>query len=473
MIKKFSIIMFFIFILFIISSCEEYTTEITMKPESGKLIRGVKVFSWVEDYDPNGMSTTYSFWGSRYSGTKKLILNNESTVYGNFTNRMNGAGSFNSFQTSLGTAYFYSENFLGTRDFVQELEKFNKTIDIGIYFLNKWLQQTLGNTPQYDQLQKFLNTGFKKDVKNVFFIMWNYYNQKLNVSGDDEKFDMIIGTEESFAQVITQYAIEKEYILPEKDYPLLFKTAEGCSSSVIMEGAIMESSGTQLLARENLKRRFDYSQEQIDPVFDPNGLESCIESDPLFLQFQEEQRFQRQDPNYVATVEDFLYSLIGIDLIFPATDQIKIEFSTGAEPFNTNGVWDTNSGIISWSTETIERDNVPKLPRIAYANWVNPDIKFQEEHFGKVLINGLDLGEYCLWYAALEQKDRIEWDEFLINLELPCDPNENADSQIVSLKKAINDFKFSEIKEANLDIIEKRQAYRKKGKDIILENISR
>ena len=459
-IKIISLIFLILFSLVSVG-CEEYFTNITMKPETGKLKRLIDVSS----KDPKNQEVL-KFYDIHEGSSLDEI---EIEVSRDFKNHMNGVGSFNSIQTSIGSANFYSENFFGTRDFVQGMENLDKKIDTGFYLLNGWLQKNLGTTPQYVQLNKFLNSEFKKDVKNfILMIHVNFFsddrlrrlkkNKKIEI-GDDVRDEL----SNEFTLRSIQYAIEKGYLVPEKDFPLLYrKHGEVVGSSEGVLGIV------NILVSENLKRRFGYTYKQIYPVLDPNGFEDYITNDSLFVEFQNEQKIKKEDPNHVSDIDDFFSSFVeGYDF-FPNTDNVDIELLTGIKPIETNGKWNKTLGTISWSSK-IGRDGLPKLPETVYAFWVSHDISFQEKYFGRVIVEGSDLLEYCMWHAALDKQDRKEWDTFLLTLN--SESNSDHLSQKTYLEKVFNDFEFSDMKDADIKVSIEREKFRQKGKDNFLSEI--
>ncbi len=459
-IKIISLIFLILFSLVSVG-CEEYFTNITMKPETGKLKRLIDVSS----KDPKNQEVL-KFYDIHEGSSLDEI---EIEVSRDFKNHMNGVGSFNSIQTSIGSANFYSENFFGTRDFVQGMENLDKKIDTGFYLLNGWLQKNLGTTPQYAQLNKFMNSEFKKDVKNVILTSQAYFfsMDRLGRLKETKKIEIEDSVSDNLRNEFTirpiQYAIEKGYLVPEKDFPLLYRKHEEVVGS---SGGVL--GFVNIFVHENLKRRFGYTYKQIDPVLDPNGFEHYIINDSLFLKFQSEQRIKKEDPNYVPDIDDFFSSFVeGYDF-FPDTDNVDIELLTGIKPIETNGKWNETLGKISWSSKT-GRDGLPKLPETVYAFWVRHDISFQEKHFGRTLVEGSDLLEYCMWHAALDKQDRNEWDTFLLTLN--PEPNSYHISQKTYLEKVFNDFEFSDMKDTDMKISIERDKFRQKGKDNFLSEI--
>lgn len=453
--------MFLILFLLVIVGCEDYLTKITMKSEAGKLKRVVVISS-----DDPKKEEVLKYYEVPEGNSLDDI---EMMIYGNFKNHMNGVGSFNSLQTSIGSAHFYSENFLGIRDFAQELENLDQKIDTGIELLNGWLQKNLGNTSQYVQLDKFLHSEFKKDVKNTILILQaSYFSMdKLERLKDGKKFEIGDDVEDAlrdeFALIMVQFAIEKGYLVPEKDFPLLYRKY----------GEVFDSPEgiADTLIHENFKRRFGYTYEQIDPVLNTDGLEAYIKNTSLFVEFQNAQRIENGDPNLVPDSGEFFISLFGdVDFVFSDTDKVDVELFTGIEPLETNGEWDETSETISWNSK-IERNGIPKLPEVVYAFWVSHDISFQEKHFGRVLVEESELLEYCMWHASLDKQDKNEWDSFLLSLKPYSEANSDPISQIIYLEKAFNDFEFSEIKDDNLKDSNEREEFRNKGKDNFLSEI--
>ena len=73
-----------------------------------------------------------------------------------------------------------------------------------------------------------------------------------------------------------------------------------------------------------------------------------------------------------------------------------------------------------------------KLPTFFYASWSEPNVEFQQKHFGRVVLSDENLAEYCVWRENLNEKHSKEWDSFILSLN----PGEDQEERL-------NAFRFS------------------------------
>ena len=81
------------------------------------------------------------------------------------------------------------------------------------------------------------------------------------------------------------------------------------------------------------------------------------------------------------------------------------------------GQWDEKRKQVLWESDLEERTNAVRLPVDCYASWSQPDERFQSEHFGKVVLEGEKLTQYCLWRGGLDENQGREWDALLADLK--------------------------------------------------------
>ena len=82
------------------------------------------------------------------------------------------------------------------------------------------------------------------------------------------------------------------------------------------------------------------------------------------------------------------------------------------EPFQTNGAWNKETSSTEWSCGY----RGSPLPTMCYAFWADPCREFQTKHFGRVVLDGYNLAEYCLWRASLTVAEGRQWDGFIQTL---------------------------------------------------------
>jgi hypothetical protein len=114
-------------------------------------------------------------------------------------------------------------------------------------------------------------------------------------------------------------------------------------------------------------------------------------------------------------MDDAVTGLIEFNL-FGQPDHLAVRLSLPAAPVHSNGRWDEALKQVVWETYIEDRTNVSHFPFSCYASWVQADQVYQTEHFGKVVLTGDELIQYCLWRSGQDKQRGDEWDAFLAGL---------------------------------------------------------
>ena len=102
-----------------------------------------------------------------------------------------------------------------------------------------------------------------------------------------------------------------------------------------------------------------------------------------------------------------------VEIFGSQTYKVNISLICPAEPYETNGQWNERTGQLSWS----HRIRKEELPFLCYATIGMADDTYQQEHFGKVVLQDSRLVQYSLWYRGLDSEQRYQWDNFLAGLD--------------------------------------------------------
>lgn len=108
--------------------------------------------------------------------------------------------------------------------------------------------------------------------------------------------------------------------------------------------------------------------------------------------------------------------------LFGNGDSLSVKLELPHEPFATNGEWNERAKQMTWSEsiQPLDSDRL-KLPTLLFAFWSQPNVMMQETHFGKVVLGGEMLAQYCLWYRGLSKAEAAEWDKFVLTLSPGAD----------------------------------------------------
>lgn len=91
------------------------------------------------------------------------------------------------------------------------------------------------------------------------------------------------------------------------------------------------------------------------------------------------------------------------------SDKMTFRLRTGAQPLHTSGQWTPKNGLVTWSG-LLDSEH---LPMLCHALWCRENAEFQTAHFGRVILVGQNLVEYCLWRKSLTPAEADKWDAFL------------------------------------------------------------
>lgn len=110
-------------------------------------------------------------------------------------------------------------------------------------------------------------------------------------------------------------------------------------------------------------------------------------------------------------------------------DKASFAIKCTTQPFFTNGAYDANLPGIRWSFDLNQSKRKP--PIILYAVAATPDEKFQTAHFGRTLLDGEKLMQYCMWHKALTAAEAKQWHDLLVTIK----PTDSMDR--------VRDFRFA------------------------------
>jgi hypothetical protein len=118
-----------------------------------------------------------------------------------------------------------------------------------------------------------------------------------------------------------------------------------------------------------------------------------------------------EQPKPADAMNDLFAELLGVSGD-GETDHLTVKLALDRTPNHSNGKW--QDGKVIWETDM---DPNRALPVLCYASWSQPRHEFQSVHFGRILLDGDLLGQYCLWQSSLDGKMASEWEAFLSGLQ--------------------------------------------------------
>jgi hypothetical protein len=370
----------------------------------------------------------------------RALADSHHVFTGVFTNAMpqdvGGEGRVQRVVTSLGVGWAYNERFRGSDDVFGQLEQRTKAADLVADNLVGWLKSELGREPHWPDLERFLQGQVRHDIKN--FSMHSYLEGRQGDSG----LGMSSTNEPTLLARGLQYIDEHGYLSPAERTELLsaclaegfpnwftqfFRPAPG-SGGDPEEMRWLQSwlAGRLLLSADAPTLAFARDGSSMSASFERYQTNS-----PFYEQYRVQWR--QAHPNESATnvpnADEAWGEVVGKVISKGGTpdDVLTVKLSLPAEPLQTNGKWDPQQKMLTW-TNQIESGEAIRQPVQCFALWVVPDEAFQKTHFGGVVLCGPELGRYISCRALLDAKAGSRWDAFLAKL----DPTPNVAERVSS-----------------------------------------
>ncbi len=424
--------------------------EIVMEPSDGSLDR--QLTAWQESGsgksgEPNEAQVSPAILqGLAGKYPRRVTIDPNAarqTFAGRFTGRLpgelGGAGEYRIIHTLMGSSAGYVERFAGQDDLTVQLERINLAADTITDVLSGYLAGRLEAQAGFEKLRRFIDTDFRKDIKNLTIYLWSAKSGL--VSSEENKMEIR-------ARVVL-YLIEHDYV----HYDRVFTFARQMADPAVKPE---DKAKAGLLAARRLlagKLGIDETDKALSFLADPNEVARSFEQ---FVQTSDvarraAQRWRERSASWPADEEGshvassqpatqpatmqsqpstapaqpdaaeaigeaggVLTKNLDIGVFVPlffgsSSDQVSVKLKLSAEPLISNGQWDKESRSLAWSF-----NNRPSpLSHICYAVWVSPDAGFQRRHFGRVILDAQELALYCGWQKGLTADESRQWDEVL------------------------------------------------------------
>jgi hypothetical protein len=367
------------------------------------------------------------------------------------------AGYYNHFVSPLGTASVYMERFRGATDLAGALEEAMASADRLVDHFIGWLETRLSQEKDWAVFRSFLDDPFRRDFKNLLLELWLIGNDNLDwtPSEDEENNkELVRRFSDSVARILI-FLAERDYFAME-DLPRIarmFTRMESEKDSETMKQLKEGRGPVHRTLREMLARKLGLSEESglFDRLFDLIAEEEKEKTFEAYLRTTKEWEAQLalwegaekddpdlEEPDPRKVTEDlaektFAFAMPAFGAFGGAwlfePDMVTIRIGCEEEPLYSNGHWDKDRQVLTWSSMLFPDQ---KTPVHTFGTWAVPSATFQEMLFGRVLLEKEDLIQYVIWYEGLDEEETKEWDAFLLTLNPSMD-----------LKGAIESFLFS------------------------------
>lgn len=389
-----------LFVAFFVSGCtrQEYVVEMEIR-EDGTANRNVVV---TLDSEGKGISKEErALIAGLYAGGKNesddKSIDVTASFMGDLPSDVGGSGRVVRYETSLGSLVQYRERFRSTHDFESLIAERLDAVDELCAFLADWAKSEASDEQAGNDVHDFLAERVRADLRNLaLYVLF----AQARGTGDQEFLNS-----EEFPIRLIQFLSEHGY-LTDEFFPQLNR------------GGVNESSdGIRLISDLlNLKYQQVHGRSLKDDV---SVLKSPQETEASL------RRFAAKTPN-VAKLADgdplegmgkLMMRTIGQPM--NAHDELTVFIKSKPKPFETNGEWDEKSGEVSWE-RLLEIPGEPVmnvLPVFCFASWSFPNEEEQTRQFGRVVLQGEQLGEYVMWWNSLTVDESVDWKLFLLSLK--------------------------------------------------------
>lgn len=315
-----------------------------------------------------------------------------------------GVGSYTNLATSLGTAGFYQERFRGNDDLAGKTARRFHAADQLTDLVIGWTQTEFGREHGYQKLRKFLEEDFRRDLKNAGLYFWT---GEVSALADPN-------ASEEFTARFCQYLFERGY-LKLSDAPALYAifTDGGDDSALLrlVQRRAAEKMGVS--AAEPLPKSFTVLNDAktLEQSWGKFLARSDLYRAKVKTWEREKKKNPKLEPPKPLNATDDLFAEF-LDGSGGEADHLTVKLALDRAPNHANGKW--QDGQVVWQASL---EDHRALPTLCYANWSRPDGRFQSAHFGRVLLDGDALTQYCLWQSGLGGEPARAWEKFLAGLQ--------------------------------------------------------
>jgi hypothetical protein len=405
---------------FLVTGCphNDYTVQLT--PRGPAIERTLTFFCADGTNRYNGGPHYQSFDPAELAAITALYPANGLThgrgIYkarGEFTNAMpgdvGGTGTYTDLVTSLGEAGIYTERFRGNDDLVGMAERRSQAADQLTGLLIGWSEMELRNEAGYPQLRHFLDVDFRRDLKNASAYWAEGQFIEMYRTNATEEFIVRFG----------QYLWERNYFSVDEIPKLsnMIMTGDSRPFCAWLQRLAARKMGVSDTKAVPAPLAFLANDASIEKSFD-RYLVTTQSYQSLLRQWQKDQNTNAdlKQPEPRDVIDPIGRELIDFDP-FQSPDHLTVRLSLPLPPIHGNGRWDGSLKQEIWESDIPGRTNGMRAPFFCFADWAQANDSFQVGHFGKIVLTGDQLTQYCLWRSALDQSSGREWDTFLLSLK--------------------------------------------------------
>ena len=351
--------------------------------------------------------------------TKDKQFKGSGKFIGRTPNDVGGNGWWVCYPSAFGTTWAYIEEFRGQDDAVLQLNQMFSVVDKITNMLSDWLGSEMGKDPNFPKLDAFINKDLRHDLRNVITLFYAY--QITKTESDEEKDSALLAVQGKIAA----YLLKRNYISI-KEIPLLARASEEAKNDSpemllnLFHRVIARRMGIADDKPLPQSLAFLKTQETIVESL-TNYMKTLPEVKKTLAEIVKD-RDQKQpsekdfEDAFGKVMEDICKPVRDTFMLFLDYDTVDLTLKTKIAPHTTNGLYDPEINMVTWSNNIeLRSDKYFSPPAVCYAIWAEADKKAQQKHLGQVCLEGEELMQYCLWRAALTPAEAKEWQGLVKN----------------------------------------------------------
>jgi hypothetical protein len=334
-------------------------------------------------------------------------------------NDVGGAGFYARIKTNLGTCHLYMERIRGCDDQASILQNAFEQADKATDRLRDWLKAQLLNDADLPRLLQFLDNEWRNDAKNLTLAAWTSRNTPRLLGSAAGQAGQTVATEAT-ARVLA-YLIERRY-LHASDLPTLYRALNDDRPEEVIKPLVSRML-TEKVGVKSKEIHDLFAAAAGNPTAAMMSIQHWNDPDSPFHPWARSWRQTPRPPEGQNSADQRKFRRGGaimlwrmfftgrsqlLELLNPP-NKMTFRLRTGTQPLHTSGQWMRKKGLVTWS-DLLDSEH---LPMLCHALWCKENEEFQTAHFGRVILTGQALVEYCVWRKSLTPKEADKWDGFL------------------------------------------------------------
>ena len=328
-----------------------------------------------------------------------------------------GTGSYLRLANPMGVAFVYLERFRGEDDQAKIIEKSLVNIDQLSGHLVDWLQTEVSAKPGWEVFKNFLKEDFPRDLKNIY-LYFRSLDAADNFGSNLESYEIMEKAEGALFARVIQYLFERDYISL-RDIPELQRLFDEQASSDRLFEFLQVQLSKKL--KTDLKPMFRHLGELFRNEKVQASVVAYFKKTPAYqkkLEAWHQSHPESENPSPASVIDELIDDLtddLFVEIFTSSSFPVEVQLFLASEPEYTNGHWE--DGKVAWRGNPQENLESPSdVPMLCYALWTQPNEKFQETRFGRVVLEGETLIEYSSWYESLTTEEVGKWDDHLTSM---------------------------------------------------------